>query len=1349
MKKRISSLLLVIAMISTFVVLPTTSSANAYNGLYYEVSNEEVTIKGYFSSIPNEITIPNEINGYPVTAIGDNAFFECQNLVTVTLPDSVTSIGTFSFALCTNLKSITISDSITSIGTFALAGCIKLTQINVDENNDYFCSVDGNLFSKNKRILVQYALGKSSNTYTVHADEIIAPGALAGCVNLTKINVDEGNIYYDSVDGNLFSKDLLTLIQYAAGKSSNSYVVPDSVTTIDVGTFGFCTALKNITLPQGITQIGAAAFGVCSSLKNIDIPESVNYIGMGAFFACESLATIDIPDRVTTIEDFLFCYCTSLESITIPDSVTSIGNRAFLYCDKLTNAYYAGSKSDWNDISIGFYNGDFTSATIHYNCGLTGSDFPSSAYEYSHLLARKAFELTTAGFSAVTDYGAKSDGDSSPIAKKRYANIKKEYDKLGLTDNQKFYNYGINLLNETDKAAYSIASKNITIDGQKKRLVVLVVRGSGYGGEWASNFNVGTNKTYSEGFKIPADKITNTLKNYIKAYSKEEVVLLMTSFSRGAAITNLVAANMDDYADSCSYISRDKIYAYTFATPRPVHVQLAGADDEKYNNIFNIVNPVDVVPCVPLAKWGFGRYGVTKTFFTNPPSAVKSYYKELTGNKYSLSAEQKEAASAISSLLYTVAGTKSEFNKNYQDVVQDFISWLMVYKEAYPKKSSLIDYLLTKYDKYETVACYQRADATVTAYKNILKKAGAEAYIDTLRDICLLCEVNGTSAEELLEKILEVDLLDKILVGEATANSIHILNIALPALSAKSNSKNGFDIKGAHEPDTYRAWLFGTNDTSKIYITGNQTAELLESNANKYKSQLIQCPVDVEVTDKDGNVVVSVVNHEVLVDELPVVVLDDKVKIYYHDNFDEYTTKITAYEDGNVNYYVSEYASGTDETKRISYTDISVASGDVLSGSINDEINTDVSNYDLTLLNSETTAVVENSELLEGENLENLSADVTVEGSGNAGGVYGASKGDYITLTAEPLVGAEFVGWYNGEECLSAETTYSFVIDKNYSLTAKFTTATAVISDIDIVTVDGNTVESSVKIAANSDIEGVLTFTTFCDEEVVETYDYDINMSQGEEKIVDFTSADDGLIDSITACLYAADGTQMTELLSAYVIRNVETNESDGFIYKIYNDRIELIGISDKSAESIIIPESISNGIVSIIGENLFEGVSAKKIIIPSTVSTIKNGAFSSDVLEYICYKGTIEQWECTAIADDALGSAQVIYNYDETVLARTALFESSYVEGNVTANIDLEYIFKDCTAVIAVYDESGKLINVVCEQLKTSDTPKSVTIPVDIDSAPYSAKLMLWENVKGLKPIGTTSLCIVEKESI
>ena len=181
----------------------------------------------------------------------------------------------------------------------------------------------------------------------------IGDRAFYDCTSLTSIKVDENNANYKSIDGNLYSKDGKTLIQYAIGKTATSFDIPNSVISIGDDAFSFCTSLTSVVIPNSVTSIGNYAFAWCESLTSIVIPNSVISIGDSAFRDCYSLTSIIIPNSVTSISEYAFYNCDSLTSIVIPNSVTSIGEYAFRDCTSLTIYCKAkmrpsGWRSNWN-----------------------------------------------------------------------------------------------------------------------------------------------------------------------------------------------------------------------------------------------------------------------------------------------------------------------------------------------------------------------------------------------------------------------------------------------------------------------------------------------------------------------------------------------------------------------------------------------------------------------------------------------------------------------------------------------------------------------------------------------------------------------------------------------------------------------------------------------------------------------------------------------------------------------------------------------------------------------------------------------------------------------------------------
>ena len=209
--------------------------------------------------------------GDSVTEMGKGAFQNCSSLTSITIPDSVTSIGDSAFAWCDSLTSITIPASVGEIGYNPFSYCSSLSEIKVDEENPFFADHDGMLYNKDMTALVACPGGKTECTMPGSV-AIIVGGAFSGCTALDEIIVDEENQYYSSVDGVIYNKDKTSLILCVAGASGH-VTIPDTVTTIESGSFAYCSSLTSITIPASVTVIEPMAF------QDHGLIESVYYYG--------------------------------------------------------------------------------------------------------------------------------------------------------------------------------------------------------------------------------------------------------------------------------------------------------------------------------------------------------------------------------------------------------------------------------------------------------------------------------------------------------------------------------------------------------------------------------------------------------------------------------------------------------------------------------------------------------------------------------------------------------------------------------------------------------------------------------------------------------------------------------------------------------------------------------------------------------------------------------------------------------------------------------------------------------------------------------------------------------------
>ena len=270
-------------------VIPQTAFAAAgdtgeYQGFSYEeLEDGTLAVTGY-SGNDAEITIPSEIEGKKVTAIGDDAFSMCKTLTAVNIPEGVTTIGYAAFYNC-SISKITLPNSLTTIGDYALNLCSHLTEITLPEGLTTigFGALGG------CTSLTEITIPASVTTIGEDAFGFSLVVSVT-CENLKAIYVDENNKNYKDIDGVLYTKDGKTIVKFPYAKA-NTYTIPD-----------------------GVTTIGAYAFHPCNQMTEVIIPDSVTTIEYCAFSRCVSLTKITIPKSVTLIEDNVFSY-SSLSTI--------------------------------------------------------------------------------------------------------------------------------------------------------------------------------------------------------------------------------------------------------------------------------------------------------------------------------------------------------------------------------------------------------------------------------------------------------------------------------------------------------------------------------------------------------------------------------------------------------------------------------------------------------------------------------------------------------------------------------------------------------------------------------------------------------------------------------------------------------------------------------------------------------------------------------------------------------------------------------------------------------------------------------------------------------------------------
>lgn len=255
--KNIKRIIASVLCLITVALLFAGCSASTDQKLEYEIVDDHVVITKYTDSTERtEISVPDEIEGLPVTEIADFSLFNAESL-----------------------KKITIGKNVETIGEWSMTNNQHLSEFVVDEQNPYFCSVDGVLYSKDKKTIIYFPPAKDIE----------------------------------------FNK-------YGDAQNKTTYSILDGVETIRSKAFYKCYYVEDITIPSTVKRIEEKAFHRTAALNKIDLPEGLEYIGKDAFAYSfsenyKSDGRPDLPDHT---------------EIVIPSTVTEIGEYAFFNCSRIT-----------------------------------------------------------------------------------------------------------------------------------------------------------------------------------------------------------------------------------------------------------------------------------------------------------------------------------------------------------------------------------------------------------------------------------------------------------------------------------------------------------------------------------------------------------------------------------------------------------------------------------------------------------------------------------------------------------------------------------------------------------------------------------------------------------------------------------------------------------------------------------------------------------------------------------------------------------------------------------------------------------------------------------------------------
>ena len=316
MRKHIRNKLIgLMGLTAAFLALLVFSASAETEGVFtYTVANDEATITQTNYTEHDDLMIPENLGGYPVTKLDEYCF---RNVAVshISIPKTVRTISSHAFR------------------------SFYTTTYEVDPDNPYFSNDEfGVLFNKDKTLLFRAGTGLRADVYVLPETVSKINGfAFHSCQNIEEI------------------------------------VLPSSLREIESQAFYGAYNLKKINFPEGLTTINDNCFVSCNRLERVSLPSSLSSIKYGAFTECSGLKEVVFSEGIEALPRLVFENDTSLERVYLPKSLTSIGSGVFGNCVSLKDICYAGSEEDWASVAIttASYFGDrpvvIDTCDIHYN----------------------------------------------------------------------------------------------------------------------------------------------------------------------------------------------------------------------------------------------------------------------------------------------------------------------------------------------------------------------------------------------------------------------------------------------------------------------------------------------------------------------------------------------------------------------------------------------------------------------------------------------------------------------------------------------------------------------------------------------------------------------------------------------------------------------------------------------------------------------------------------------------------------------------------------------------------------------------------------------------------------------
>ena len=334
--------------VTVYRLMEATGWADYFSGRPVEFSDYTYTLQYHGCTITRytgngvNVAIPLKVKGYRVGWIGEGAFQNCSNLISVIVPGCVVSILPHAFQGCVRLESVTLcTPRNLELGMEAFAGCTGLTEVAFLGNAPQ--PIEADVFAGSPRVTV-YRQPRGLGWETTLAGRPVVRLPFNYSVSLrreaTFCGFGPSSSGDQTVPMNVGRYPITGIggLAFLNAADLTRITLPETITRVGVGAFLGCSGLEEIVLPESVTAVESYAFAECSGVRRVAWGQGIRSVGVGAFSGCASLAEITLPAQVGRVEEQTFDQCSGLASVAYGgNAVTNIGSSAFSGCKGLTN----------------------------------------------------------------------------------------------------------------------------------------------------------------------------------------------------------------------------------------------------------------------------------------------------------------------------------------------------------------------------------------------------------------------------------------------------------------------------------------------------------------------------------------------------------------------------------------------------------------------------------------------------------------------------------------------------------------------------------------------------------------------------------------------------------------------------------------------------------------------------------------------------------------------------------------------------------------------------------------------------------------------------------------------------